>query len=153
MTVRRIGGVNVPTKCVANIHVGATQSILILQLLKHLTKKDMDKDKNLYRKVGRKYQPIGVLDTHWWNDGIYLVQHKGTSVTSMPWLEKCFGITRVGDVPKADFVKLAKMEQYTDAVSDVLAKYGIPPRGVPLQDMAREIIRAMHEVNERQGRK
>lgn len=113
----------------------------------------MDKDNNLYRKVGRRYQPIGVLDTTYWTDGIYLVQHKGSRVTSMSWLEKCFGITRVGDAPKADFVKLAKMEQYTDAVSDVLAKYGIPPRGVPLQDMAREIIRAMHEVNEQVRKK
>lgn len=71
----------------------------------------------------------------------------------MKWLAELFGITRLGDVPKVDFVKIAKMEQYTDAVRDVLQAHGVPPRGICLQDIAREIIRAMHEVNERQGRK
>lgn len=108
-------------------------------------------DKNIYRKVGRRYIPVGVCEPiNWLPDGIWLVRSMPSckSRSNMKFLAELYGFTRLGDIPVADFTKVAKYEQYERAVSDVLTKHDVPPIGICIADMAREIIKAMYDVNE-----
>lgn len=108
-------------------------------------------DKTIYVKEGRKYRPIGICEPiNWLPDGIWLANSKRSckSRTNMEWLSRIYGFTRIGDIPMADYTKVAKMELYADAVGEVLTKHNIPPHGICIQDLAREIIAAMYEVNE-----
>lgn len=107
-------------------------------------------DRNIYKKVGRRYVPIGMLEPErYLTDGIWLVRHKpsGTSRTNLAWISSLYGFVKVGDIPPSDFTAVAKMERYADAVARVLDENGIPPVGICLQDLARRIVSAMYEVN------
>lgn len=68
----------------------------------------MKEDKNVYKKVGRKYMPIGLrIGDRYFSDGIYIVRHRCT--TNAGYLAQIYGICKIGDNVEADFTKLASM--------------------------------------------
>lgn len=109
----------------------------------------------IYRKVGRKYVPIGACEpVNYLPNGIWLVHgdRRAQGRTSMLWLHELYrGFTKLGDEPVADFTKIAKMELYTDAIANVLHKYNgqMPLRNKCYQDIAREVVNEMFNVNEK----
>lgn len=114
----------------------------------------MKEEDKVYRKVGRKYIPIGLHEPFdWLSDGIWLV-HSDDNMkgrTNMSWLNREYsGFTKVGDIPNADFTKIAKIEQYVDTVAKVLLKYNheVPIYDKCIADVTREIIDAMYKLNE-----
>ncbi len=110
-------------------------------------------DKNIYKKVGRRYIPIGVCEpVKWLSDGIWLVKsnQSGQQRTNLKFLSEIYGYAKLGEIPVADFTMIAKMEQYESAVAKVLLKHKAQPVGICIADMAREIIQAMYNINEQQ---
>lgn len=110
----------------------------------------MTKDENIYRKKGRKYVPVGICEPiNWIPDGIWLVRSAEHSKrrTNMKWLSELYGFNKLGDIPMCNFVQIADMENYVDAVSKVLLEHDAYPKGICIDDLSRKVIQAMFSVN------
>ena len=109
-----------------------------------------EEDMNVYKKVGRKYVPIGLrIGDRWFSDGIYIVRHKehGCETTSAGYLAGIYGICKIGDNVEADFTKLASMEEYADVVSKTIFENENKP--MTRQDLSRLIVKALFDFNEK----
>lgn len=110
-------------------------------------------DKNVYKKVGRKYVPIGLrIGDRWFSDGIWIVRHKdGCQTTNAGYLAQIYGICKVGENATADFTKLADMEEYADVVLKTIHKN--ENRAMTRNDLARLIVKALFDFNEEKSKK
>lgn len=109
----------------------------------------MEEDMNVYKKVGRKYVPIGLrVGDHWLTDGIWIVRHKEHSIqqTNVGFLSQIYGMCKVGENATADLTKLADMEEYADVVSKVMFENENKP--MTRQDLSRLIVKALFDFNE-----
>lgn len=86
---------------------------------------DNTEEKNVYKKVGRKYVPLGLrIEDNLLSDGIWIVRHKEHSkqMTNAGYLAHICGLCKVGDNAVADFTQLASIEEYADVVSKVMVE-------------------------------
>ena len=105
---------------------------------------------NVYKKVGRKYVPIGYRhEDRYLTDGLWIVRHKphGTQMTNAVYLSKIYGMCKVGENATADLTKLADMEEYAEVVSKVLFENENKP--MTRQDLSRLIVKALFDFNEK----
>ena len=110
----------------------------------------MEEDMNVYKKVGRKYVPIGLrIGDRWFSDGIYIVRHQCT--TNAGYLAGIYGICKIGDNVEADFTKLASMEEYADVVAKTISINENKP--MTRQDLSRLIVKALFDFNEEKSKK
>lgn len=75
-------------------------------------------DANLYRKVGKRYEPIGrLINVDYLTDGIWYVHHTKHSkgITSCKHLE---GVYRVGEAQHIDLAKLCGMADLSEKILD-----------------------------------
>ena len=76
-------------------------------------------DNNVYKKVGRKYKPIGLLvDDHYLGDGFWYVSHgKGTkSITNVNYMAELYHLPyKRGEV---DFGESADLHYFTEELMD-----------------------------------
>lgn len=69
-------------------------------------------DNALYRKVGKRYEPVSMMDAaNGWTDGVYAVlKHPfGTAIYNASYLQKIFSAYRCGDIEKVSIAKLGGM--------------------------------------------
>lgn len=109
-------------------------------------------DENVYRKVGRRYEPIGMLvSDHWLSDGVWIVRHKkySKSTTRADYLTDCYGLIKAGDIAKLDLPKLGAMENYADVVAGTLQNE--MGKNQTLMDVARKVVKDLfdHFENEK----
>lgn len=109
----------------------------------------MEEDRNVYKKVGRKYVPIGLrVGDHWLTDGLWIVRHKphGTQMTNAGYLSQIYGMCKVGENTTADLTKLADMEEYADVVLKTIFQNENKP--MTRQDLSRLIVKSLFDFNE-----
>ncbi len=110
----------------------------------------MKEDKNVYKKVGRKYVPIGLrIGDRYFSDGIYIVRHQCT--TNAGYLAQIYGICKIGDNVEADFTKLASMEEYADVVAKTISIN--ENKAMTRQNLARLIVKALFDFNKEKKEK
>ena len=113
-----------------------------------------EEDMNVYKKVGRKYVPIGLrVGDHWLTDGIWNVRHKehGCQTTNAGYLSQIYGMCKVGENATADLTQLADMEEYADVVSKTIFENENKP--MTRQDLSRLIVKALFDFNEEKSKK
>lgn len=111
----------------------------------------MEEDKNVYKKVGRKYVPIGLrIGDRYFSDGIYIVRHQCT--THAGYLAQIYGICKVGDNVEADFTKLASMEEYADVVAKTINN-NCSDKGMTTMNLSRKIVKALFDFNKEKKEK
>ena len=109
---------------------------------------------NVYKKVGRKYVPIGYrIEDNYLPDGLWLVRHKphSTQMTNAGYLAQIYGMCKVGENATADLTKLADMEEYADVVSKVIFENENKP--ITRQNLSRLIVKALFDFNEEKSKK
>lgn len=114
----------------------------------------MDTNDNVYKKVGRKYVPIGYrIEDNYLTDGLWIVRHKlgSTQMTNCGYLAQIYGLCKVGDNVKADFTRLASMEEYADVVSKII--FFNESKAISRQELARLIVKALFDFNEEKSKK
>lgn len=115
----------------------------------------MEEDKNVYKKVGRKYVPIGLrIGGRWLPDGIWIVRHKehGCQTTNAGYLAQIYGICKIGDNVEADFTKLASMEEYADVVAKTINN-NCSDKGMTTMNLSRKIVKALFDFNKEKKEK
>ena len=111
----------------------------------------MKEDKNVYKKVGRKYVPIGLrIGDRYFSDGIYIVRHQCT--TNAVYLAQIYGICKIGDNVEADFTKLASMEEYADVVAKTINN-NCSDKGMTTMNLSRKIVKALFDFNKEKKEK
>lgn len=110
-----------------------------------------EEDKNVYKKVGRKYVPIGLrIGDRYFSDGIYIVRHQCT--TNAGYLAQIYGICKIGDNVEADFTKLASMEEYADVVAKTINN-NCGDKGMTTMNLSRKIVKALFDFNKEKKEK
>lgn len=113
-----------------------------------------EEDMNVYKKVGRKYVPIGYRHKdRYLTDGLWIVRHKdyGKQMTNAGYLAKIYGMCKVGENATADLTKLADMEEYADVVLKTI--YENEGKAITWQDLSRLIVKALFDFNEEKSKK
>lgn len=113
-----------------------------------------EEDMNVYKKVGRKYVPIGYrYEDRYLTDGIWIVRHKdyGKQMTNAGYLAQIYGMCKVGENATADLTKLSDMEEYADVASKVLFENENKP--MTCQELSRLIVKALFDFNEEKSKK
>lgn len=111
----------------------------------------MEEDMNVYKKVGRKYVPIGLrIGDRYFSDGIYIVRHQCT--TNAGYLAQIYGICKIGDNVEADFTKLASMEEYADVVAKTINN-NCSDKGMTTMNLFRKIVKALFDFNKEKKEK
>lgn len=111
----------------------------------------MKEDKNVYKKVGSKYVPIGLrIGDRYFSDGIYIVRHQCT--TNAGYLAQIYGICKIGDNVEADFTKLASMEEYADVVAKTINN-NCSDKGMTTMNLSRKIVKALFDFNKEKKEK
>lgn len=111
----------------------------------------MEEDMNVYKKVGRKYVPIGLRSgDRYFSDGIYIVRHQCT--TNAGYLAQIYGICKIGDNVEADFTKLASMEEYADVVAKTINN-NCSDKGMTTMNLSRKIVKALFDFNKEKKEK
>ena len=108
-----------------------------------------EENRNVYKKVGRKYVPIGYRhEDRYLTDGIWIIRHKdyGKQMTNAGYLAQIYGMCKVGENATADLTQLADMEEYADVVSKVMFENENKP--MTRQDLSRLIVKALFDFNE-----
>ena len=114
----------------------------------------MEEDRNVYKKVGRKYVPIGYRhEDRYLTDGIWIVRHKdyGKQMTNAGYLSQIYGMCKVGENATAELTKLADMEEYSDVVLKVM--FENDNKALSRQDLSRLIVKALFDFNEKKSKK
>lgn len=109
----------------------------------------MEEDRNVYKKVGRKYVPIGLkIDDNWLNDGIWIVRHKSgsTQITRGDYLADSYGLIKAGELAKIDFPTLGSLEEYSEVVANTIGKMQGQLSNI---DIARRIVKDLFDYNEK----
>ena len=74
----------------------------------------------VYQKVGKRYEPIGLMyERSWLSDGIWVVQKNGLLFNAAIYAKE-FGIIRVGDNKPADFSTMASQYNLYKKLIDLL---------------------------------
>lgn len=114
----------------------------------------MEEDLNVYKKVGRKYLPIGYRhEDRYLTDGLWIVRHKDGSkqMTNAGYLAQIYGMCKVGENATADLTKLADMEEYVDVVRKVI--FENQKKIISIQDLARLIVKRLFDFNDEKSKK
>ena len=109
----------------------------------------METDRNVYKKVGRKYVPIGMkLDDNWLNDGIWVVRHRdgGKSITRGDYLADSYGLVKVGELAKVDLPILGGLEEYAEVVAGTMSNI---KSQMTTFDVAHRIVKDLFDYNEK----
>lgn len=86
-------------------------------------------DGNVYRKVGNKYVPFGVImhDKDWLQGGVFVVrsdkEHGMRSYAESEYLQECFRIEKVSNNYRITAEQLASLEDYVDFCYTELRKF------------------------------
>ena len=79
-------------------------------------------DDRVYQKVGKRYEPIGLMyELNWLSDGIWVVQKNGLFFNAAIYAKE-FGIVRVGDNKPADFSTMASQYNLYKKLIDLLQR-------------------------------
>ena len=79
-------------------------------------------DDRVYQKVGKRYEPIGLMyERSWLSDGIWVVQKNGLLFNTAIYAKE-FGIIRVGDNKPADFSTMASQYNLYKKLIDLLQR-------------------------------
>ena len=79
-------------------------------------------DDRVYQKVGKRYEPIGLMyERSWLSDGIWVVQKNGLLFNTAIYAKE-FGIIRVGDNKPADFSTMAAQYNLYKNLIDLLQR-------------------------------
>ena len=108
----------------------------------------MEEDRNVYKKVGRKYVPIGMkIDDHWLNDGIWVVRHRDgrKAITRGDYLADSYGLIKAGELAKVDLPMLGGLEEYAEVVANTIGNMRGSFSNI---DIARRIVKDLFEYNE-----
>lgn len=75
------------------------------------------RDNALYRKVGKRYEPVSMIDAaDGWSEGVYaVVKHTmGREIANANYLREIFSAYRCGDIEKVSIAKLGGMTKLAD---------------------------------------
>lgn len=100
-------------------------------------------DRNVYKKVGNKYEPIGIrFGDNYLNDGLWLVKSKESSreIASIEHYACRWGLFRLGDIPRLDLNLIGTAKEIHDTIDKYLyQKYGFTVDNIPHKDLADEL--------------
>ncbi len=81
-------------------------------------------DNTVFKKIGRRYVPIGqFLEREWLSDGLWLVRAQGSRITDANYLFNKAGIFKVGEVPNLHLPEMGAMQDYIDFAHKKLNEY------------------------------
>ena len=110
---------------------------------------DSKEDLNVYKKVGRKYVPIGYrIEDNYLNDGIWIVRHKpgSTQITRGDYLAQSYGLIKAGEIAKIDLPILGGLEEYAEVVANTIGNMKGSFSNI---DIARRIVKDLFDYNEK----
>lgn len=91
-------------------------------LLQSWQEEEQREDDRVYQKVGKRYEPIGLMyELSWLSDGIWVVQSNGLIFNAAIYAKE-FGIIRVGDNKPADFSTMASQYNLYEKLIDLLLR-------------------------------
>ena len=79
--------------------------------------KEPKTDNALYRKVGKRYEPVGMCDAvNAWGEGVYAVikKHIGKHIIEEQYMRKIFRTCKCGDISDVSVSKLGGMTKLAD---------------------------------------
>lgn len=92
-------------------------------LLQSWQEEEQREDDRVYQKVGKRYEPIGLMyELNWLSDGIWVVQSNGLLFNAAIYANE-FGIIRVGDNKPADFSTMASQYNLYEKLIDLLLRH------------------------------
>lgn len=80
-------------------------------------------DNALYRRVGKKYEPVNMmLECHSWQEGVFVVTKNRSALqpdswTSGEYLQQIFKLYKCGDIENVSIAKLGGMQKLADHLS------------------------------------
>lgn len=108
-------------------------------------------DHNIYRRYGKKYEPVGVCDPHTGiGDGIWLVRHKegSTRMANIDHYAHKWGLTKLAPLPVTDITQFAALEEINETIDKFLyQKFGFTIGNIPHQDLAEEITKLIASLS------
>lgn len=110
---------------------------------------DKDQDLNVYKKVGRRYVPLGLkIDDNYLNDGIWIVRHKqgSTQITRGDYLAQSYGLIKAGELSKIDLPILGALEEYAEVIAHTIGNMQGQMTNI---DIARRIVKDLFDYCEK----
>lgn len=108
-------------------------------------------DYNIYRKYGKKYDPVGTCEPHTGlDDGIWLVRHKGcsTSMSNVDVYASKWGLTKLAPLPVTDITHFAELEEINAVIDKFLFdRFGYTVEGIAHQDLADELTKVLANIS------
>ena len=107
-------------------------------------------DDRVYQKVGKRYEPIGLMyERSWLSNGIWVVQSNGSSLFNGTHYAQEFGIVKVGSNQPADFSTLAAQEKLYVQLIDLLQHQQVEVEGCFMHypaahDIAKQIMQLLN---------
>lgn len=111
-------------------------------------------DHNLYvREINGKYRAIGLrFDDRWLGEGLWLIRKQGKELLNADHFARCWGITKVADVPYTDMTKIGAAADIYEAVDKYLFKtHGYTVNNVPHQDLSEEIVKDIMNMDKNEA--
>lgn len=110
-------------------------------------------DSKVYKKVGRRYEPIGTFyNRDWLNDGIWYVRTNGSRITNGSYLE---GLFKISDKPLFDnFARYCDLADVADKVlndKDFNAKLNLE-KGYSISDIVHLTIACLEKYRQEDGK-
>ena len=107
-------------------------------------------DNALYRRVGRKYEPVNMrLEAQSWQEGVFVVTKclsdlQPDSWISADYLQHIFTLYKCGDIEKVSIAKLGGMKK----LADHLMKHWNDIQGASIFERAASIVAILASYNE-----
>lgn len=103
-------------------------------------------DHTIYRRVGKKYVPIGLThyNEHDLCEGLWLVRNRPGwhSMTNVDHYASHWGLTKVADIPVTDVTRFAAAEEiYRVIDKHLFERFGYTVENIAHQDLAEELVK------------
>ena len=109
-------------------------------------------DNALYRRVGRKYEPVNInLECHSWQEGVFVVTKNRSALqpdswTSAEYLQKIFKLYKAGDIENVSIAKLGGMQK----LANYLSQHWNEIEGACVYERSASVVAILMNYNEKQ---
>ena len=98
-------------------------------------------DENIYRKIGRRYIPVGrLVNLNYLHDGVWYIRHHGTVSVSMSNADHLNDIYRICGAKDLSIDVLAGMEDIANDISHSPEMFNLTSKGYSVMDIIRLTI-------------
>ena len=98
-------------------------------------------DENIYRKIGRRYIPVGrLVNLNYLHDGVWYIRHHGTVSVSMSNADHLNDIYRICGAKDLSIDVLAGMEDIANDIAHSPEMFNLASKGYSVMDIIRLTI-------------